>query len=70
MIKNILNRKFLNVNELSKINFKKIGKNVLIDKNVMIPNPERISIGNNVRIDTNCILSAQKNSEIRLCVAR
>jgi acetyltransferase-like isoleucine patch superfamily enzyme len=66
MIKNILNGKFLNKKQLYEINFKKIGENVLIDKNVLIPNPERITIGNNVRIDTNCILSAAKNSEIIL----
>lgn len=62
----MLNSQFLTAKQLSKIKFKNIGKNVLIDRNVIIPNPERITIGNNVRIDTNCILSASKNSEIIL----
>lgn len=62
----MLRSKFLKFNELSKLNFKKLGQNVLIDKNVIIPNPERISIGNNVRIDSNCILSAPENSNIIL----
>tara|TARA_B100001142_G_scaffold325505_1_gene379227 strand:- start:8664 stop:9251 length:588 start_codon:yes stop_codon:yes gene_type:complete len=63
-MKKLLNSQFLNKKYLSRLNFKNIGKNVLIDKNVIIPNPHRITIGNNVRIDTNCILSASKNSDI------
>ena len=37
--------------ELKKINFKKIGKKVLISKNVLIVGASNISIGSNVRID-------------------
>ena len=56
----------LTTNELLKLNFKSIGKNVLIDRTVLIPNPLNIKIGNNVRIDCNSILSASNNSEIIL----
>ena len=31
--------KYLSLSQLSRLNFKKIGKNVLIDKNVIIPFP-------------------------------
>jgi acetyltransferase-like isoleucine patch superfamily enzyme len=56
--------KYLSLQELSRLNFKKIGKNVLIDKNVIIPFPNTIEIGNDVRIDTMCILSSGKNGNI------
>uniref|UniRef100_A0A6C0JIX7 Acetyltransferase n=1 Tax=viral metagenome TaxID=1070528 RepID=A0A6C0JIX7_9ZZZZ len=64
MIKKVINGGYLNINELNNLNFKKIGKNVFIDKNVIIPNPSNIEIGNNVRIDTNCILSSGKSGKI------
>ena len=56
--------KYLSLSQLSRLNFKKIGKNVLIDKNVIIPFPNNIEIGNDVRIDTMCILSSGKNGNI------
>jgi acetyltransferase-like isoleucine patch superfamily enzyme len=56
--------KYLSSSQLSKLNFKKIGKNVLIDKNVIIPFPTNIEIGNDVRIDTMCILSSGKKGNI------
>jgi len=56
--------KYLSVSQLSKLNFKKIGKNVLIDKNVIIPFPQNIEIGNDVRIDTMCILSSGNKGNI------
>ena len=56
--------KYLSLQQLSRLNFKKIGKNVLIDKNVIIPFPNTIEIGNDVRIDTMCILSSGKNGNI------
>ncbi len=43
--------------ELEKIGFKKLGDNVLISKKASIYTPERIEIGNNVRIDDFCLLS-------------
>lgn len=43
--------------ELSKLGLKAYGKNVLISKKCSIYSPEKISIGNNVRIDDFCILS-------------
>ena len=33
---------YLNLSQLYKLNFKKLGKNVLIDKNVIIPFPHNI----------------------------
>jgi acetyltransferase-like isoleucine patch superfamily enzyme len=63
MIKNMF-KGYLDLHELKSLNFKKIGENVLIDRNVIIPNPSNIEIGNNVRIDTNCILSSGKSGKI------
>ena len=48
---------FLSLEELEKIPFKSIGKNVLISRHASIYSPERISIGINVRVDDFCILS-------------
>lgn len=48
---------FLSREELDKIGFKSIGKNVLISDMVRIYSPELISIGNNVRIDDFSFLS-------------
>lgn len=48
---------FLNRDALEKIGFKSIGKNVLVSDKCSIYNPEKISIGDNVRIDDFCILS-------------
>lgn len=44
--------------ELKKIGFKKLGKNVKISSKSSIYAADKISIGNNVRIDDFCILSA------------
>jgi galactoside O-acetyltransferase len=44
--------------QLSSMGFKFIGKNVLISDKASIYNTKNISIGNNVRIDDFCILSA------------
>ncbi|MGL4402406.1 MAG: acyltransferase, partial [Fusobacteriaceae bacterium] len=43
--------------ELEKIGFKSLGANVLLSDKSSIYSPEKISIGNNVRIDDFCILS-------------
>jgi len=64
MLRNILKGQYLNRDELKSLNFKKLGNNVLIDKSVMIPNPLNLEIGDNVRIDSNCILSSGKNGKI------
>ncbi len=50
---------FFSQKELSKINFGKCGKNVLISRKASIYGAEFISIGNNVRIDDFCILSGK-----------
>lgn len=48
---------FYNEEELLEIGFKSVGQNVLISKKASFYLPEKISIGNNVRIDDFCILS-------------
>ncbi len=48
---------FYTEEELQSIGFKSIGENVLLSKKTSIYAPERISIGNNVRIDDFCIIS-------------
>ena len=48
---------FYTKDELKEIGFKKIGQNVLISKKTSIYLPNKISIGNNVRIDDFCLLS-------------
>ena len=49
---------FLDHEELQKLGLKTFGTNVLISRNALINNPSNICIGNNVRIDAFCILSA------------
>jgi len=44
--------------ELSQIGFKSLGDNVLISKKTSFYGISRICIGNNVRIDDFCVLSA------------
>ena len=50
---------FYNDAELKEIGFKKIGKDVKISRKVSIYSPEKISIGNHVRIDDFSILSGE-----------
>jgi galactoside O-acetyltransferase len=49
---------FLKQEELEKLGFKHLGKNVLISDKCSIYNAKNISIGDNKRIDDFCILSA------------
>ncbi|MDR5899470.1 acyltransferase [Halomonas vilamensis] len=49
---------YLSRTELIKFGFKEVGENVYISKKASIYNPSKIKIGNNVRIDDFCILSA------------
>lgn len=51
---------FYNNEELKLLGFKSIGKNVLISKKASFYGNSRISIGNNVRIDDFCVISAGK----------
>jgi acetyltransferase-like isoleucine patch superfamily enzyme len=51
---------FYSEKELKSIGFKSIGQNVLISNKTSIYNPQNISIGNNVRIDDYCVVSAGK----------
>lgn len=48
---------FYTQEELKKIGFKEIGEEVLISRKASIYSPEKIKIGNHVRIDDFCILS-------------
>lgn len=48
---------FYSESELLEIGFKSVGKNVKLSRKASIYSPEKISIGNNVRIDDFCILS-------------
>ncbi|NNG67955.1 acyltransferase [Caldanaerobacter subterraneus] len=50
---------FYTPEELKEIGFKKIGKNVLISRKASIYTPEKMEIGDNVRIDDFCILSGK-----------
>ena len=49
---------FLSKPQLLALGFKSLGENVNISDKSSIYNPHNISIGNNVRIDDFCILSA------------
>ena len=51
------NCSFYSDNELSALGLKEYGKNVLISSKTSIYTPEKVSIGNNVRIDDFCIIS-------------
>lgn len=51
---------YLTLAELDKLNFKSIGQNVKISNKASLYNCPNISIGNNVRIDDFCIISAGK----------
>jgi len=50
---------FYTEKELAELGLKRYGKNVLISKKSSFYSPEKISIGNNVRIDDFCILSGE-----------
>lgn len=50
---------FYTQDELNNLNLKSIGQNVLISKKCSIYSPEKITIGNNVRIDDFVILSGE-----------
>ena len=52
---------FYTIAELETLGLKKYGENVCISRYARIYNPGNMSIGNNVRIDDFCILSAGNN---------
>lgn len=53
----MFNNSFYSDEELKLIPFRKTGKNIRISRKCSIYSPEKISIGDNVRIDDFCILS-------------
>lgn len=50
-------KSFYSIKELSKLGLKTYGQNVLISRKASIYNPEKVIIGNNVRIDDFCLLT-------------
>ena len=46
-----MNTSFYSESELKRLGFKSVGKNVLLSRKSSIYLPEKITIGNNVRID-------------------
>lgn len=50
---------FYTAEELAKIGFKKIGKNVLISRKASIYGASNMELGNNIRIDDFCFLSGK-----------
>ena len=48
---------FLTREQVMNIGFKSVGENVLISDKAVFYRPERIQIGNNVRIDDFCVLA-------------
>lgn len=57
-----LNRGFYNSRQLRRFGFKTIGENVLIAKDAIVVGFENISIGGNVKIDSNVTLAASNGS--------
>ncbi len=55
-----MNSNYLTEEDLKKINFKKIGSNIKISKNVTIIGEENISLGSEVRIDDFTIISSRE----------
>lgn len=55
-----MNNKFLTFNELSQFGFRSLGRNVLIHPTVVLVDCSAISIGDHVRIDPFCVLSAKQ----------
>lgn len=53
----IMQTSFYSEDELNELGLKSFGKNVLISRKCSIYSPEKIRIGDNVRIDDFCILS-------------
>ena len=54
-----MNTSFYSQGELHSIGLRKVGENVLISKKCSLYTANKISIGNNVRIDDFCILSGE-----------
>lgn len=50
---------YLNELEIEALCFKKVGDNVKISRNASIYSPDKMTIGNNVRIDDFCVLSGE-----------
>ena len=58
--KNPFDSGYYRSNELKKFGFKRVGKNVVIAKNCTIIGLKNISLGSNIRIDSNVVIAASK----------
>ena len=63
--KNPFDSGYYQSNELKKFGFKKVGTNVMIAKNCTIIGLNNISLGNNIRIDSNVVIAA-RNGYLKL----
>ena len=54
-----MNTSFYSEEELREIGFASVGKNVSVSRKASIYTPEKMNIGNNVRIDDYCVLSGK-----------
>ena len=57
--KNPFDSEYYKSSDLKKFGFKKVGKNVTIAKNCTIIGLNNISLGNNIRIDSNVVIAAR-----------
>lgn len=64
-----MNTSFYTKSELANLGLKSFGENVLISKKCSIYSPEKITIGNNVRIDDFCLLSGNITLENYIHIA-
>ena len=55
-----LNNAFLTVEELQQLGFRRLGRNALIHRTAVVVNASAVSIGDHVRIDPFCVLSAKQ----------
>lgn len=56
---NVMNNSFYSYEELKELGLKSFGNNVLISRKASLYSPEKISVGNNVRIDDFSLLSGK-----------
>lgn len=65
MTSNFFESRYLQSNELRQHGFKSIGENVQISDKAIVVGPQNISIGSNVRIDSNVVILSRRG-ELRI----
>ena len=60
---------FYTEKELENIGFKKMGTNIKISRKASIYSPEKMSFGNNIRIDDFCLLNGTIELENNIYIA-